>query len=185
MLVRVKNLNKWLVFFFFFKQKTAYEIRKGDWSSDVCSSDLQRHHFGQRAGRPGEDGDLIGHPSTTLEECADGISSEEDVAQRRGVSRGPLGVSSTDHPSFWSSSRSSSERRQSRRLRASERSLTRRSTSAGGPATVTPLANRPSAPPRRLTSSTPATSACWASASSVRSTFSYSARARSNRAPSA
>src|SRR5216117_3402778 len=28
------------VFFFFFKQKTAYEIRKGDWSSDVCSSDL-------------------------------------------------------------------------------------------------------------------------------------------------
>src|SRR5216117_914798 len=29
-------------FFFFFKQKTAYEIRKGDWSSDVCSSDLPR-----------------------------------------------------------------------------------------------------------------------------------------------
>src|SRR5216117_1841166 len=27
--------------FFFFKQKTAYEIRKGDWSSDVCSSDLE------------------------------------------------------------------------------------------------------------------------------------------------
>src|SRR5216117_4579779 len=26
--------------FFFFKQKTAYEIRKGDRSSDVCSSDL-------------------------------------------------------------------------------------------------------------------------------------------------
>src|SRR5216117_3627553 len=29
-------------FFFFFKQKTAYEIRKGDWSADVCSSDLER-----------------------------------------------------------------------------------------------------------------------------------------------
>src|SRR6187200_1430844 len=27
-------------FFFFFKQKTAYEIVSGDWSSDVCSSDL-------------------------------------------------------------------------------------------------------------------------------------------------
>src|SRR3546814_2231837 len=27
-------------FFFFFKQKTAYEMRIGDWSSDVCSSDL-------------------------------------------------------------------------------------------------------------------------------------------------
>src|SRR3546814_10116608 len=31
--------------FFFFKQKTAYEIRSSDWSSDVCSSDLP-------AGRP-------------------------------------------------------------------------------------------------------------------------------------
>src|SRR3546814_278260 len=31
-----------LWFFFFFKQKTAYEMRISDWSSDVCSSDLQR-----------------------------------------------------------------------------------------------------------------------------------------------
>src|SRR3546814_7694065 len=30
------------VFFFFFKQKTAYEMRISDWSSDVCSSDLAR-----------------------------------------------------------------------------------------------------------------------------------------------
>src|SRR3546814_2139708 len=29
-----------LFFFFFFKQKTAYEMRISDWSSDVCSSDL-------------------------------------------------------------------------------------------------------------------------------------------------
>src|SRR3546814_5200484 len=28
------------MFFFFFKQKTAYEMRISDWSSDVCSSDL-------------------------------------------------------------------------------------------------------------------------------------------------
>src|SRR3546814_1536274 len=28
------------VYFFFFKQKTAYEMRISDWSSDVCSSDL-------------------------------------------------------------------------------------------------------------------------------------------------
>ena len=27
--------------FFFFKQKTAYEIKECDWSSDVCSSDLK------------------------------------------------------------------------------------------------------------------------------------------------
>src|SRR3546814_11895756 len=29
--------------FFFFKQKTAYEMRMSDWSSDVCSSDLGHH----------------------------------------------------------------------------------------------------------------------------------------------
>src|SRR3546814_3454533 len=31
-----------MLFFFFFKQKTAYEMRISDWSSDVCSSDLAR-----------------------------------------------------------------------------------------------------------------------------------------------
>src|SRR3546814_2941019 len=30
--------------FFFFKQKTAYEVRISDWSSDVCSSDLGPRH---------------------------------------------------------------------------------------------------------------------------------------------
>src|SRR3546814_1052068 len=35
---------------FFFKQKTAYEMRISDWSSDVCSSDLdrKRRHAGSR-----------------------------------------------------------------------------------------------------------------------------------------
>src|SRR3546814_17198852 len=31
-----------VIVFFFFKQKTAYEMRISDWSSDVCSSDLGR-----------------------------------------------------------------------------------------------------------------------------------------------
>src|SRR3546814_2372496 len=31
----------WVVLYFFFKQKTAYEMRISDWSSDVCSSDLR------------------------------------------------------------------------------------------------------------------------------------------------
>src|SRR3546814_9992062 len=31
--------------FFFFKQKTAYEMRISDWSSDVCSSDLEADAF--------------------------------------------------------------------------------------------------------------------------------------------
>src|SRR3546814_3451266 len=35
--IRKTNL---LYFIFFFKQKTAYEMRISDWSSDVCSSDL-------------------------------------------------------------------------------------------------------------------------------------------------
>src|SRR3546814_15236179 len=30
----------WITLVFFFKQKTAYEMRISDWSSDVCSSDL-------------------------------------------------------------------------------------------------------------------------------------------------
>src|SRR3546814_9429041 len=34
-----------LCYFFFYKQKTAYELRISDWSSDVCSSDLR---LGQR-----------------------------------------------------------------------------------------------------------------------------------------
>src|SRR3546814_6782614 len=39
--------------FCFFKQKTAYEMRISDWSSDVCSSDLGRQRRRQRdAARP-------------------------------------------------------------------------------------------------------------------------------------
>src|SRR3546814_5504777 len=40
------------VFIFFFKQKTAYEMRISDWSSDVCSSDLGivgEQHLGAKA----------------------------------------------------------------------------------------------------------------------------------------
>src|SRR3546814_9533905 len=39
--------------FFFFKQKTAYEMRISDWSSDVCSSDLcmRRNARGRRPPR--------------------------------------------------------------------------------------------------------------------------------------
>src|SRR3546814_4366746 len=49
--------------FFCFKQKTAYEMRISDWSSDVCSSDL----VGDRVAA----GDIIGDgPSTELGELA-------------------------------------------------------------------------------------------------------------------
>src|SRR3546814_9168652 len=36
-----------LEIFFFFKQKTAYEMRISDWSSDVCSSDLKTAERGR------------------------------------------------------------------------------------------------------------------------------------------
>src|SRR3546814_2644924 len=40
MLYEVFRLACFIFIFFFFKQKTAYEMRISDWSSDVCSSDL-------------------------------------------------------------------------------------------------------------------------------------------------
>src|SRR3546814_20090083 len=45
MCVRVR----WIRVIFFFKQKTAYELRISDWSSDVCSSDL--HHADTRSSK--------------------------------------------------------------------------------------------------------------------------------------
>src|SRR3546814_4516427 len=49
-----------LFFFLFFKQKTAYEMRISDWSSDVCSSDLTTGRIDALI----EDGSLFGHPLT-------------------------------------------------------------------------------------------------------------------------
>src|SRR3546814_3316435 len=38
------RVSAWFcLYVFFFKQKTAYEMRISDWSSDVCSSDLAHH----------------------------------------------------------------------------------------------------------------------------------------------
>src|SRR3546814_1757483 len=60
------KLHMYTASFFFFKQKTAYEMRISDWSSDVCSSDLQTCPstgeivdqaliVGQDLARPGEE----------------------------------------------------------------------------------------------------------------------------------
>src|SRR3546814_3562893 len=49
--------------FFFFKQKTAYEMRISDWSSDVCSSDLLREPpflLARGAAGPSARADLVG-----------------------------------------------------------------------------------------------------------------------------
>src|SRR3546814_11957544 len=42
------------ILFFFFKQKTAYEMRISDWSSDVCSSDLLRYQHPAGGGEQGD-----------------------------------------------------------------------------------------------------------------------------------
>ena len=53
--VYVGGVRRWgCVVFFFFKQKTAYEVCGRDWSSDVCSSDLGWGERGERGGGEGE-----------------------------------------------------------------------------------------------------------------------------------
>src|SRR3546814_3384211 len=52
--------------FFFFKQKTAYEMRISDWSSDVCSSDLAVGHDQAGADRTDEDGKAAHFPDQRL-----------------------------------------------------------------------------------------------------------------------
>src|SRR3546814_1635219 len=53
------------LFFFFFKQKTADEMRISDWSSDVCSSDLSPAGTDSRAGTDEID-DRGGTPAARL-----------------------------------------------------------------------------------------------------------------------
>src|SRR3546814_8482967 len=54
-------LNCLCYLFFFFKQKTAYDVRISDWSSDVCSSDLDSSPISSvNATSIGEDLRLIG-----------------------------------------------------------------------------------------------------------------------------
>src|SRR3546814_2647852 len=45
--------------FFFFKQKTAYEMRISDWSSDVCSSDLVERGGHRRVSAADRGGDAV------------------------------------------------------------------------------------------------------------------------------
>src|SRR3546814_12189511 len=60
----------YVIYFFFFKQKTAYEMRISDWSSDVCSSDLHRRAC------PRQDADPLLHVRRTA-------GNAEPLAERR------------------------------------------------------------------------------------------------------
>src|SRR3546814_4728781 len=89
---------------FFFKQKTAYELRISDWSSDVCSSDLQLappRHQQERPRRPLPSGQrgvhaeaaglpAIEHAAQHLARVAmqvDETRIGEDLAQQRDAQR--------------------------------------------------------------------------------------------------
>src|SRR3546814_7116930 len=85
----------WVLCLFLFKQKTAYELRISDWSSDGCSSDLGSAHT-RRAGvntlvtRGGDDRYFFGYParfiSRSVLECAEARRSEERRVGKECVS---------------------------------------------------------------------------------------------------
>src|SRR3546814_18820468 len=71
------------VFFFFFKQKTAYEMRISDWSSDVCSSDLLVARLDPRdqIDRPVDRGDHACH------RCLQSVRVEQQRSEERRVGK--------------------------------------------------------------------------------------------------
>src|SRR3546814_17374229 len=69
------------MFFFFFKQKAAYEMRISDWSSDVCSSDLEH----RPAERPADAGDAADHPSLFADDGGGG-PDRKSVVKGKSVS---------------------------------------------------------------------------------------------------
>src|SRR3546814_20362261 len=71
------------VSFVFFKQKTAYEMRISDWSSDVCSSDLPRDLVADAARRL--DPALVPAPDQPLAP----LPADEIVERGRGRAREP------------------------------------------------------------------------------------------------
>src|SRR3546814_20436873 len=75
------------MFFFFFKQKTAYEMRISDWSSDVCSSDLRLHQRVVVDGLVGaqEDALLLVVARGPVECRAEGVLRDRRIAERPGV----------------------------------------------------------------------------------------------------
>src|SRR3546814_18038701 len=89
--------------FFLFKQKTAYEMRISDWSSDVCSSDLAKAEV--RMARPV----IAWVPASAgdrLASCFKGLNADQawpKLVEGTGVTKGqaqPFGTSFTSLPSL-------------------------------------------------------------------------------------
>src|SRR3546814_2798332 len=88
----------WFIFFFF-KQKTAYEMRISDWSSDVCSSDLmaQGNQSNRNRGRYGQD--FSAPPKQGENESrADYNQRLKEWQRRRSMSGGKAGTQTTAQP---------------------------------------------------------------------------------------
>src|SRR3546814_10299691 len=78
------------VLFLFFKQKTAYEMRSSDWSSDVCSSDLYEFGVGadaaaKRRHAPGQGQDTARETDRTHQNLALGKAHIVPVAEDLGA----------------------------------------------------------------------------------------------------
>src|SRR3546814_17587404 len=71
--------------FLFFKQKTAYEMRISDWSSDVCSSDL--HGFGLELGQDHGLGAEIPGPQQhrIAADMAEGYHAQARIGARQAI----------------------------------------------------------------------------------------------------
>src|SRR3546814_1809468 len=75
-------------FFFFFKQKTAYEMRISDWSSDVCSSDLAVADQVQAVGRQFLHADRAGRIAVARIGLPVQVLAAVIVSEKRGVQDG-------------------------------------------------------------------------------------------------
>src|SRR3546814_6961830 len=73
---------------FFFKQKTAYEMRISDWSSDVCSSDLVSPRSGRIQRSAHSLAAVLGWPRVMIEAAFE-ILAKQDVIEieRRNIDR--------------------------------------------------------------------------------------------------
>src|SRR3546814_6131871 len=85
--------------FFFFKQKTAYEMRISDWSSDVCSSDLQHPCLAHAVDRvlPGRQSNSVHVARSQGQLTGAVVGHEEDDNLLRGRRAAP--VRSEEHTS--------------------------------------------------------------------------------------
>src|SRR3546814_8421950 len=88
--------------FFFFKQKTAYEMRISDWSSDVCSSDLTHFLSGvgiftwQQARRHLDYGNVTAETRETLCQLATNRAAAEHHQPLRQIAQIPQRITGED-----------------------------------------------------------------------------------------